>query len=313
MATLISIIIPLYNKTESIASTLNSVINQSFKDYEIIIINDGSTDNSLAIAETYIFNNISIYTTTNNGVSYARNYGVSKASSDLIAFLDADDIWLPHHLDELYDLYQSYPGCGLYANNYDKLFFNKTIIRTVYNGLPKDFRGVLDDYFRASTIDSIAWTSGVAVHKSIFKTHKGFNTNLKSFEDTDLWIRIALKHNIAFSSKVTVLKKIDGLTNHLSLIPNNTDGIILTNQYITNEKKNKSLKKYMDLNRFSFATERKIANDKTSFIELKHNIDIKNLNYKQRIILNLPSQILKVLIKLKYILIRKGLYISPFK
>lgn len=313
MTSLISIIIPLYNKAESIASTLNSVINQSFKDYEVIIINDGSTDNSLAIAETYIYNNISIYTTENNGVSNARNYGVSKASSGLIAFLDADDIWLPHHLEELYRLYQSYPDCGLYANNYDKLFFNKTIIRTVYNGLPKSFYGILDDYFRASTIDSIAWTSAIAIPKSIFKTHNGFNINLKSFEDTDLWIRIALEHNIAFSSKVTVLKKIDGLTNHLSLKPNNTGGIILTSQYITNEKKNKSLKKYMDLNRFSFAIERKIANDRTSFVKLKRNINTKNLNYKQRIILNLPFQVLKLLIRLKYILIRKNLYVSPFK
>ena len=99
-----SIIIPLYNKEKDIKKTLKSVLNQSFEDFEIIIINDGSTDNSEEIVKSIIDKRIFLYTKNNEGVSIARNYGVEKATSGFIAFLDADDYWHPNHLENLHTL-----------------------------------------------------------------------------------------------------------------------------------------------------------------------------------------------------------------
>ncbi|MCB0445703.1 MAG: glycosyltransferase family 2 protein, partial [Gelidibacter sp.] len=114
-----SVIIPLYNKEKHIKTTLDSVLAQTFNDFEVIIVNDGSTDKSLKIAETFDDKRIHIHTTENKGVSYARNYGVSKSNSNLIAFLDADDYWFPHHLKDLKHLIKKFPNCGLYCKAYD--------------------------------------------------------------------------------------------------------------------------------------------------------------------------------------------------
>ena len=95
-----SIIIPLYNKADYIAETLKSVLNQTYCDYEVIVVNDSSTDNSLEVASSFQDERIHIYTKENEGVSAARNYGIMHAKYDYIAFLDADDWWEPGKLKE---------------------------------------------------------------------------------------------------------------------------------------------------------------------------------------------------------------------
>lgn len=94
-----SIIIPLYNKADYIAETLKSVLNQTYCDYEVIVVNDSSTDNSLEVASSFQDERIHIYTKENEGVSAARNYGIMHAKYDYIAFLDADDIWESDYLE----------------------------------------------------------------------------------------------------------------------------------------------------------------------------------------------------------------------
>ena len=98
-----SVIIPLYNKEKYIKNTLKNVLKQTFKNFEIIIINDGSTDNSLKEAQLVSDNRITIYTQKNSGVSDARNFGIKKARGEYIALLDADDIWNTNHLEEHYN------------------------------------------------------------------------------------------------------------------------------------------------------------------------------------------------------------------
>jgi len=119
----ISVIIPLYNKEQFIKATLLSVLNQTFTDFEVLLINDGSTDSSVDIVSSFDDKRIRLYSTENKAVSHARNYGVSKSTSDLIAFLDADDLWEFNHLENLHNLYTSFPKCGLYATAYYKRFF----------------------------------------------------------------------------------------------------------------------------------------------------------------------------------------------
>src|SRR5690606_35592492 len=113
-------IIPLYNKERHIKSTIESVLAQTFQDFEIIIVNDGSTDNSEALVNSISDPRIKYFKQENKGVSTARNFGIEKSSAKLIAFLDADDYWYPNHLNHLKTLFETFPGCGIYATGYEK-------------------------------------------------------------------------------------------------------------------------------------------------------------------------------------------------
>ena len=114
-----SIVIPLYNKENLIEYSIRSILSQTFQDFEIIVVNDGSTDNSVSIAESVMDSRIRIINQTNAGVSAARNRGIKEARYNLIAFMDADDEWKPDYLDTQYRLIQKYPECSVFACNYE--------------------------------------------------------------------------------------------------------------------------------------------------------------------------------------------------
>ncbi len=307
-----SIVIPLYNKENFITKTINSAFNQIFTDFEIIVINDGSTDGSANKIEAVTDKRVSIYTIENQGVSYARNYGISKASADYICFLDADDLWKPSHLEDLKQLINNYPNCGLYCKSYQKSFFGKTLLNSTFYNLKKGFVGIVPNYFLNSIIDEIAWTSAVAIPKKTLEKLNGFNVTLISGQDTDLWIRIALKEKIAFSSKVSAIKVISKSSNHLSLSDKRVHRLKFLNEYKAMENKNVDLKKYMDLNRFSIAIDRKVKND-SIWKSIIKDIDFNNLNLKQKIILKLPKKSLVLLKQFQNFLLKRNIYLTPFK
>ena len=310
---LISIVIPLYNKERFIKETLDSVFNQSFTDYEIIIVNDGSTDSSVFIVNAIEDQRITVLSNQNKGVSHARNFGISKANSDLIALLDGDDLWEQNHLENLYNLYEKFPDCGLYATAYNKKYFNGEKIKASYNGLAKEYFGIIEDYFSASIKDSIAWTSAVLIPMKTFRKVGVFDEEMRSGQDTDLWIRIALKDSVAFSSIASSNKIILAPKYHLSYSTNRIDRLKLFEKFKAVELPTTSFKKYMDLNRFSVAIERKIAKDYINYRRLRNGIDPLNLNFKQRIILNMPSILIGLLKRLQNTLLRCNIYLSPFK
>ena len=115
---MISVIIPLYNKEKQIARTLQTVLEQTFQAFEIVIVDDGSTDGSVQEIEQIKDSRIRLIHQQNGGVSAARNRGITEARYDLVAFLDADDEWKPTYLETQYQLYQKYPECSVYACNY---------------------------------------------------------------------------------------------------------------------------------------------------------------------------------------------------
>ncbi|MDA9126054.1 glycosyltransferase family 2 protein [Flavobacteriaceae bacterium] len=309
----ISVIIPLFNKEQFIKKTLLSVLNQTFSDFEILLINDGSTDGSIDIVTSFDDERITLYTTKNKGVSHARNYGISKSNSDLIAFLDADDLWESNHLENLHRLYTSFPNCGLYATAYSKQFFNGKKMKAHFNGVSSDHFGVIEDYFLASIIDSIAWTSAVLIPKKTILEIGGFDEEMRSGQDTDLWVRIALKKLVAFSAIATSNKIILEPKHHLSYSSSRIDRMKLFENFKDLDTSNISFKKYMDLNRFSVAIERKIAGDSSSYRQLKKEIDPLNLNYKQRVLLNTPPIIIGFLKQFQNVLLRCNIYLSPYK
>ena len=133
---MISVVIPLYNKEKSITSTLRTVLNQTFRDYEIVIVNDGSTDGSVEEIEKVQDDRIRLVHQPNAGVSAARNRGIEEAKGDLIAFLDADDEWKPEYLATQYHLFQKYPECSVFACNYEFRDVSGKVTPTLIHKLP---------------------------------------------------------------------------------------------------------------------------------------------------------------------------------
>ena len=153
---MISVVIPLYNKEKQIKRTLQSVLTQTFQDFEIVIVNDGSTDNSTIEVEKIKDSRIRLIHQENAGVSAARNKGIEEAKYELIALLDADDEWKNKYLEVQYDLYKKYPKCDIFACNYEFVNEKHDISPTIIKKLSfKENDGILNNYFEFN-IDMIS-------------------------------------------------------------------------------------------------------------------------------------------------------------
>ncbi len=302
----ISVVIPLYNKGFIISETLNSVLAQTFTDFEIVIVNDGSTDNSFEIVSQYSDDRIRLYNQENKGVSKTRNAGIEYSKSELIAFLDADDYWHPNHLEELYQLYIDFPNCGLYANRYFMKISEENTIKTTYiQAVYDNFRGILPDYFLASMQYRVGLTSAVAIPKKMVQGNFSFNPELNGQEDLELFTKIAIHKPVAITNKYTVEYNF-AIENQLSKIQFIQKKIIKFDQFSADENKNKSLKKFLDLYRLEYALQFRIIGDiKESKFYLK-DITTK-IPFKTRVLLVTPSYILRLLIKIKHALKKRGI------
>jgi glycosyltransferase involved in cell wall biosynthesis len=202
-----SIIIPLYNKVAYIEKAIHSVFAQTYKEFELIVIDDGSTDDSLKNLRFTIYNlqlpeeKIRVIEQENQGVSTARNNGVKLAKYDYIAFLDADDWWEPTYLEEMKGLIEEFPQAGLYGCSYYKVKSGQLIPATI--GVDKGFeRGIINYYNAYSrSLYQPVWTGAAIIKKSVFESEKGFKPNLKMGEDFDLWVRVAFRYPVALLNK----------------------------------------------------------------------------------------------------------------
>jgi Glycosyltransferases involved in cell wall biogenesis len=215
----ISIVIPLYNKGRYIARALDAVLVQTVRDYEIIVIDDGSTDKGAEVVKGFSDHRLHLIQQTNAGVSVARNRGIEAASAKLIAFLDADDYWKPDYLKTIMRLHNSYPQAGLYATAYEvKMAGGMTFIPT-FKGIPKaPWEGIIRDYFEAALGNPSVCASAVAVRRSVFETVGFFPPGENRGEDSDMWARIAFDYPIAFSNSFSAIYCCDA-DNRLCSIP----------------------------------------------------------------------------------------------
>lgn len=292
-----SIIIPLYNKENAIEKTLKSVFNQSFTDYEVIVINDGSTDKSEQKATAFSDDRLRLISTENKGVSQARNFGITESSGKLIAFLDADDYWFPNHLEVLHQLHINFPEAGLLATNYQFYFSDKKIIQPIFDTIPTEkWSGIVTDFFKSSLKYRLAWTSAVAVRKDVLETVGNFDEKitLGAGEDTDLWIRIALNYPVAFDNEVSAYYQMS-TENRISLSKTLERRFSKLDKFSVEEKNNSSLKQFLDLYRAEFALKHKLAGDKESFVFYKKAISKENLHWKTKLLFNLPTFLLPIL------------------
>lgn len=200
---MISVVIPLYNKEQSIASTLQTILNQTYQDFEIVIVNDGSTDHSVEKVKRILDPRIRLIHQSNAGVSAARNRGIEEAKGEYIAFLDADDEWKSDYLKTQYKLTQKYPECSVFACNYEFKDIQRKVTPTIIRKLPfKGEDGILPNYFEVACCSHPPlWTSAVMVKKSAMQLVGGFPIGIKSGEDLLTWARLAVKYKIAYSRK----------------------------------------------------------------------------------------------------------------
>lgn len=200
-----SVIIPLYNKAPYVAKAVQSVLSQSFTDYEIIIVDDGSGDNSADIALQAISGrqNCQLMRQDNAGVSMARNNGVAASHGDYLCFLDADDWWAPNFLEEMSKLIDEFPDAGIYGTNYTIVNETKQKTRIAPVGVEPGFEKGYINYCQvyAKTLAMPLWTGAVCMPRKIFDEMLGFPKGIKLGEDFMLWIRVALKYKVAFLNK----------------------------------------------------------------------------------------------------------------
>ena len=192
-----SVIIPVYNKGPYVVKALESVLGQTFRNFEIIVVDDGSADDSFAKAKAALEGAPVAYRLLrqpNSGVSTARNNGVAASSGDYICFLDADDWWEKEFLEKMDGLIRDYPEAGIYGTNY---FYVKNgrshvCIGNVETGYINYCRVYAQEMVMPLTSIS------VAIPRHVFDEMGGFRPHLKLGEDFDLWIKIALKYKVAF-------------------------------------------------------------------------------------------------------------------
>ena len=200
-----SVVIPLYNKASYVAKAIGSVLAQTFADYELVIVNDGSKDNSAEIAEKAIAGqqNCKLIRQENAGVSVARNNGVAASQGDYLCFLDADDWWKPTFLEEMSRLIEEFSKAGIYGTNYTIVNETKKKTRVAPIGVDAGFEKGYINYCQvyAKTLAMPLWTGAVCVPRTVFNEFGGFPKGIKLGEDFLLWIRIALKYKVAFLNK----------------------------------------------------------------------------------------------------------------
>lgn len=208
---MISIVIPLYDKADQVKETLESVRLQTFTAYEVIVVDDGSTDGSLDTVDRYLrecgdrefSRKVRLLCQLHMGVSAARNKGIQESLFDWIAFLDADDTWLPEYLQSQYELSLKYPFCEVLAAAYAVRYNTKKIISVKPSRLLFDHEdGVLDNYFEVAARSYPPLSSLVTiVRKNAIQAVGCFPEGISTGEDLLTWARLAINCKIAYNKK----------------------------------------------------------------------------------------------------------------
>lgn len=302
---MISVIIPLYNKEAGIATALRSVLAQTYQDFEIVVVDDGSTDGSVAIVETFNDQRIRLIHQANAGVSAARNRGIEEAKGKYVAFLDADDEWMPEFLEEIRALQKAYPECKAQATNY-AFCSNSIKSSTILRKLPFDGEiGVLSNYFEVACCSHPpVWTSAACIERKLLQEIGGFPIGVKSGEDLLTWARIAVRTQWAYSRKALSVFNIEGyeINERPKRIPAEVDtvGNELKLMY-KNNPNIKGLRRYIaHWHKMRSSVYMRLSMSGKSIGESLKGLKYQPLNYKlyAYILLNLiPSKIRNKIIK----------------
>lgn len=212
---IVSIVIPAFNAEKYIRESIDSILTQTFKNYEIIVVDDGSTDGTRIIIQQS-YPSVRYFLQKNGGPAKARNVGIKEARGEYIAFLDADDFWLPTKLEKQIQYFNQHPEVSfIFTEN--SMFDEKGIVR---HTLQKRDRLLKRDIVRSIFMSSYLATPTVIVRKTVFEEVGYFEENLFAAEDDNMWMRIAMKFKVGLIDEPLTMVRINrgSLTHNMENI-----------------------------------------------------------------------------------------------
>ena len=306
-----TVIIPLYNKEMYIENAIKSILNQTFTDFELLIINDCSTDKSIEIASKFAFEKVQIiHHEKNSGLAATRNTGIKKATSNYVTFLDADDVWKPNFLESVFQLIQNFPEARIFATNYEEIW--KETLKTPLNGselLEKNYTGYID-FFKLNLKQGIYCHGSVCFHKEVFEKIGFYNEKINFSEDLDFNIRANYQFKLAYNKTPQMIYFMQ-TENQITQSSLKNKTIPDFDLYEDWTKNNSDLKKYLDFERYVLGKRLK-KNGDLRWKKMITNIDSNNLNWKQNLLLKLPSSTLNSIDKIKLFLLKLGIKPSTY-
>lgn len=194
-----SVVIPTFNRAHCVIRAVDSVLAQTFTDFECIVVDDGSTDDTSQLLSPYK-NKIQYRHITHSGVSTARNTGITLAKGEWLAFLDSDDLWLPQKLSVQYEYIQSHPDILIHQT--DEMWIRKGRRVNPMKKHQKKEGHIFEDCLHLCLVSP----SAVVVHRSVFEKVGMFDERMPACEDYDLWLRVAWQYYIGFVPEKLIVK-----------------------------------------------------------------------------------------------------------
>jgi glycosyltransferase involved in cell wall biosynthesis len=239
-----SIVIPTYNRGGMIAATIESILAQTYRNFEVIVVDDGSTDDTREVVKKYIGPKFFYYYNEHGERSHARNFGTSKAKGDYINWFDSDDIMLPGHLEQLAAVIVQYGCPALVGVGYEVERTGKGIVYKMKFPGP-----ILNPYM--VRYNFMLTMTGI-VRRDVALAHP-FNTAAIPREDHELWMRIATKHELVCTNKVTVRIIEHERSGSVITAKNARQYIMELDAFIHEVKNNPSVQQFLNGNMSRFA------------------------------------------------------------
>jgi glycosyltransferase involved in cell wall biosynthesis len=307
-----TIIIPLYNKESFVENTINSILNQTFTEYEVFIVNDCSTDDSVVKVKPFLSEKIKLIEhSENKGLSAARNTGIQNANSDYITFLDADDLWKPTFLETIHQLITNFPEAKIFGTNYEEVYANKIVVpKNSASELTPNSAQIID-FFKYNLGQGIYNHGSVCFHKCVYEKAGLYDESIDFAEDLDFNIRANYYFKLAYSNTIQMQYFMEtGLQLTRSSILNKR--LPDFDKYDAFTKENNALTKYLAFERYVLAKHIKTDGGLDLYKKISSKIDYSYLNWKQKMLLKLPAFILKLIKAIKEVLIKKGVKITSY-
>lgn len=307
-----SIIIPAYNAEKFITRSVESVLKQTFEDFELIVINDGSKDQTLKHLKSINDERLVIISQNNKGVSVARNTGINNARGEFVCFLDADDEYLPNHLEHLAGLITKNPFREFFATRFriTLRIDSNDIIMPNTTGDVLYYEDVIQEMLKNT---EMIWTGCICIKREMFKKYGMFEPGVKLGEDTDMWKRIYVHTGIVYSDTITVQRNRDGseatkyYTRSYKVDPLNRMPMFLNDDTILDNIK-ESLKTEHELMKLQVVRSYLIDGKKKKARQWMNQADKSRISKKRLIITYfcfcMPSAIIRLCLNIK----NRGMY-----
>lgn len=212
----VSVVIPAYNAAWCVRRAIDSVLAQDLRDFELIVVDDGSTDETPVVLASY-GDRIRVLRKANGGLSSARNKGIREARGEFVAFLDADDWWLPGKLNKQVTLMRARPELG-FSSTSARVESPEGRLVNVWSCA--DWEGPFLVHLFGANADVAGSGSAVIVRRSLFERIGGFDETLRSLEDIDMWMRLAAVSDYACLEDplAVILKRPDSMSRNLEVM-----------------------------------------------------------------------------------------------